>query len=463
MKYSFFLFVFLLISFNRIGFSASHYIRSGASGSNSGASWSDAWPSFASTVWTRGDTYYLAGGTYSESPVITKAQSGTTWIYIRKANATENSGNAGWSSSYASSQAIINGQVAILDGYFSIDGVTGSGTNGHGIRVYNGAGSHVLDTEGSVGPYKLAHIDFEGLGFGSSSNAFDGVYLLNGAGSMKGTSVTNCWIHGVTRNGVTIGGNVGTSFSDYGFLFENNVVSEIGGCLNPDAHGQGMQISFSLPDQFLIIRGNTYRNIEGTAMIAYLGGAGASHRDSLIYNNLFLRTDTNYNIMSPGIIYSHDTASACSNIVVANNTVWGIGSTNAADYETLAQFALDTPSATNNILINNVWEFSRFSTTNRGFNVISNNAYFASGVVPSGTPGQVTGTTTTFNSAATGDFSLVAGGYAVGAGADMSGAFTTDILGNTRTVPWDIGAYKYTRSTRILTIGSARAGNFRRP
>jgi len=43
-----------------------------------------------------------------------------------------------------------------------------------------------------------------------------------------------------------------------------------------------------------------------------------------------------------------------------------------------------------------------------------------------------------------GDFTLKAASAAIGNGYDLSGTFTDDIQGTARTVPWDIGAFKYT-------------------
>jgi hypothetical protein len=48
-----------------------------------------------------------------------------------------------------------------------------------------------------------------------------------------------------------------------------------------------------------------------------------------------------------------------------------------------------------------------------------------------------------FSNAVGGDFSLQPASPAKGTGADLSATFTTDFAGTTRTVPWDIGAYKY--------------------
>ena len=65
---------------------------------------------------------------------------------------------------------------------------------------------------------------------------------------------------------------------------------------------------------------------------------------------------------------------------------------------------------------------------------------------------------------ATGDFNLVAGGNCIGNGDDDPGGAnqpSTDIEGTTRTSPWDIGIFKYTASSSILTIiNNHRRRNF---
>src|SRR5689334_3118293 len=124
---------------------AVHYIRVGATGLNDGSSWANAWTSFSSVAWARGDTYYLAGGTYNLTAFIyiRESPSGTSRITIKKANAADNSGDAGWNPTYATNVAYINGPAdnlfEVIDlerGYVTIDGVTGSGTSGHGIVIY---------------------------------------------------------------------------------------------------------------------------------------------------------------------------------------------------------------------------------------------------------------------------------------------------------------------------------------
>ena len=92
-KYSLALFLLL---FSANAFAANHYIRAGATGANNGSSWANAWSTFSTVTWTRGDTYYVAGGTYNGNISITTGLSGLNWIIIKKANAADNGSNPEW-------------------------------------------------------------------------------------------------------------------------------------------------------------------------------------------------------------------------------------------------------------------------------------------------------------------------------------------------------------------------------
>lgn len=417
-----------------------HYIRAGASGSNNGSSWADAWTSFGAVTWTRGDTYYVAGGTYNESNFvyIHPSAAGTSVVLIKKANAADNSGDAGWNSSYATDVATINGPAVnifpVLDfanGYIQIDGVTGSGTSGHGIVIYNPSSTDVVLLEAGDG-YAVSHCEIRGAGY-SSAEGYSGLQWTNG----KGTYIGYNWIHNVSINGVVFSTVAGTSYSDYGLTFENNVVSETGGCTDPDLHGQGMQLGFNSEMAFLLIRNNSFRNNVGSAMIAFLGGGSANHHDIRIYNNLFYLTDpATYAILSPGVIWGH-VDSAKTNVSILNNTFYNL--TGATVSGTIT---FEHPSPTSTLLENNAWEGCRFNSTHVGITTQSNNGYYSNtGSVPSGTTNQVNGSSSTFTDASVSNFTLVDDGYAVGSGLDLSAVFTTDITGETRSVPWSLTAY----------------------
>ncbi len=413
------------------------FIRAGATtGANNGTSWADAFKSFAFAAaagYSRSNTYYVAGGNYSETATISVAPSGSTWLVIKKANAADNSSDPGWDASYATTVATIQ-CVFLNQSYISLDGVTGSGTSGHGIHVYqtSTAAGRVIFLDTGRQPFILAHIDIEGPGSASSGNAIDGIYYSTT--TVKGLYVHHCWIHETTTNGVVLSNCAGTSYSDYGFLFENNVISETGLCTELGNHGQGMQLGGGVSQQFNIIRNNVFRNIAGTGIICYFTGANnISNSDQLIYNNIFYRTSGAYSTF-PGLVWweggKGGTYTGCSftNLYFANNAGYGVSQ---------APIYLVGPATFTNIVSkNNIFEASVWDSANLNVTTESNNgAYGNSGsFAPSNS-----GSATTFVSAGDANFYLVANGYAIGTAANLDTLFDRYADDTLRTVPWNMG------------------------
>ena len=412
-----------------------------AAGLNNGSSWEDAWTNLSSVTWIRGDTYYIAGGTYTGDATMNPG-AGASWTVLKKSNAADNGADANWDVSYASDQTVITGNFIAAGSYLQIDGVTGSSTNGHGIKLTNTENTGTVVSVYSTASFvKFEHVEIAGPGSGSSATGNDLLYWNPSAESKKGLLVHFCYIHGCTRNGITLGWVLGTSHTDYGVLIENTVISETGGCTDMSIHGQGIQMCFTSASMrehgWVTMRDSVIRNVEGSGYIAHIG-VGFLH-DFRYYNNLFINIDnTEYNYCSPGVINNNGSAT-CSNFFMANLTFYGIGGSNT----NLAQVRFYSTKNTNISLTNCVWENCYFSTTNIGCDQGNNGFFNNTGAgVPSGTPGQVNGASTTFNDAPGIDFTLKSSGYAIGVGADLSAIFTTDFSGATRYAPWDIGAYK---------------------
>lgn len=132
------------------------YVRAGATGAGTGANWADAYTRLPSTM-VRGATYYVAAGTYTGPVTFSTPESGSTYIYIKKATATAHGTDVGWSPAYGSGVAAFSGTWTFRTGYWDIDGVTGGGpgsspaewptswTTGHGISQTVGQnGDNVL-------------------------------------------------------------------------------------------------------------------------------------------------------------------------------------------------------------------------------------------------------------------------------------------------------------------------------
>lgn len=112
---------------------ANHYIRAGAMGANNGSDWANAYVSLPAML-NRGDTYYIADGTYG-GYTFDDAVSGTTLITIKKATISDHGTDTGWNSSYGDGVAIFTSGLTFTTGYWVFDGITGSFKNGHGFHI----------------------------------------------------------------------------------------------------------------------------------------------------------------------------------------------------------------------------------------------------------------------------------------------------------------------------------------
>ena len=92
----------LVVFFGFTGAAKNLYVRKGASGSNNGSDWNNAWTDVTQISWggvNPGDSIWIAGGTYGQ---LTIGDSGTTNnpIYIARVRSTNASpvSAAGWNS-----------------------------------------------------------------------------------------------------------------------------------------------------------------------------------------------------------------------------------------------------------------------------------------------------------------------------------------------------------------------------
>lgn len=80
---------------------ANRYVRAGASGANDGTDWTNAYTTLPSSL-TRGDTYYIADGSYSGYNF---DDSGTTLTTIKKATIADHGTSTGWDNAYGDGTA----------------------------------------------------------------------------------------------------------------------------------------------------------------------------------------------------------------------------------------------------------------------------------------------------------------------------------------------------------------------
>jgi hypothetical protein len=132
--------LFFLLAIPGISVAANHYVWCGASGTATGADFTNAENDLpASGTMIRGDTYVVAGSVSCTYPayLFNDPESGTTGITIRKAQASTDSGVAGWQASFATAVAewtqpddadpMRPGQSTwrFCRSYYTVDGITG--------------------------------------------------------------------------------------------------------------------------------------------------------------------------------------------------------------------------------------------------------------------------------------------------------------------------------------------------
>src|SRR5713226_3463906 len=123
---------------------ACHVVTPSGSGDGSGSDWNNTL-SWLTVSFVRGDTYYLAAGTY-HGKRFNVAESGNLFITIKKAIESDHCVAPGWQTSFGTGQAVfINGGEPfsgvfswIDQGHWILDGNGRPGLkSGHGFKVDN--------------------------------------------------------------------------------------------------------------------------------------------------------------------------------------------------------------------------------------------------------------------------------------------------------------------------------------
>lgn len=262
--------IILLQAVNLAAFGASnHYIRAGATGANNGSDWANAYTSIPSTL-TRGDTYYFADGNYGSFKFST-AQSGTNYVYFKKAfDAYDHGTDAGWVSSYGQTNATF-GPITLNSGYLSFDGQTNYGfqvfyttIGSMGIGLYVAPWTVIRQTE-CIGPAGTNDFNFttSTVGIGTAS------------GLATNLTVDHCSIHGSDTLIFLTGGAGGSdNFTlEYSDLHDSRSI-------NANAHSNCIYVGSGNNDTFRFNRFHNY-NVEGI-FYSYGGQTG-----NAIYGNVF--------------------------------------------------------------------------------------------------------------------------------------------------------------------------------
>ena len=287
-------------------FGASYCVGPSATGSGSGADWSNlkAW----SATPVRGDTWYLVNGSYA-SKTLSVAASGSTLITIKKATASNYTDitATGWSSSYANQATIAS--LTISSSYWLIDGQTGNGASvmpcdatSANYGFYISAANGPVQLTGSLSYVTIKHAWFYTRGLGCHA-----IYQVDAnQGAKNYVTVSHCLFDGwneVLRNGADVWNYT---------VYEYNVILNSEG--DSSNHGNVFNAMWAnLTDT--TIRYNVFKGMLGDGISGIISGNNASLVRTLVYGNVF------DNIPHCTYVLGANSGYSINNAVFYNNTV----------------------------------------------------------------------------------------------------------------------------------------------
>src|SRR5579862_786083 len=303
------------------------------SGSKSGADWNNALAGLPGTL-VRGNTYYLADGTYSAYSFSTP-NSGTTTVTIKKATSGDHCTDTGWNgSSMGSAQAIFGGtggsQFSLSNsgsGFVTLDGNGGSGAPGCGTGNNSSASDCGIKLDGSqcggnscwnvpvssgVQNVTLRYVEIVGTGdAGNASHQNENIRIGNGDNNANFLA-QHIYLHDSSCVPLVIFGSSGVTL-DHSVFWKNKDSST--------CHGQGIQLGPGAQSN-ITISYNQFRDIEGVGIVVALNDGGSSSNLSF-YGNSIYTCPNNCNAraaINNGLLACIN-AHSCTNWVIYQNTI----------------------------------------------------------------------------------------------------------------------------------------------
>lgn len=409
---------FIFLCLPTLAFGANHYVRDGGSGD--GSSWTNAWDNLPSTL-TRGDTYYIADGSYGSYDCDT-SNSGSTYIYIKKCYDGEGTCDeiTGWQSSYGDGQAVFT-YLELSTDYWDIEGCNGVAddlpstyTTTQGIAVRNLA-SHLVLFSGDRSYIALKHVEIDGTD--NTPGDRDAVYAISG---MDHITISYCHIYDVACDIFQTRGDVDNFTVEY---------TKISGTRSGDCHADVNEWDASAATaENWVFR---YNWIDDCESAICLGCGHAGHNGTMdnfqIYGNIFSGNSNSTGIA--GGLNSNDSGTF-SDMKFYNNTMYA----NAG----IAESSFVNLRGSGNVAYNNLYH-----STDAGFSIATHdyNYFYDAGGTYAESNGQ-SGSSGILANPASDDFTLTG---ATDAGTTLNSPYNQDMTGAMRGADgiWDRGAYEY--------------------
>jgi len=342
---------------------ANHYILAGAVGNASGADWTNACTDFtgscSASSLVRGDTYYVATGSYV-GRTFNVAASGSTLITIKGATASDHGSNTGWLPSYGVDviQATFTGSVTFSTSYWIFDGNVGPVWS-RTPTAYGFTFSamqkpvFIFNTSAAISNVAIAHIaatapsgDMEKF-FISTDNSSKGVsnvtitnnYLYgwqNAYWATSGGLTMDSWVfqYNMCLNGFSSSNNHGEWINNNYGLHTNQITRW--NWFEGPQNGTGVIVANNNDNVNAQIYGNVFNNFsEGNGIIT--GTSAGNLVSPQVYNNTFI------NCSGGGWIGGNTTGTP----IVRNNLLYNMSASAAVSGDYNAYFSTtNTPSET---------------------------------------------------------------------------------------------------------------------
>ena len=445
----------MMFACGRTADAANHYIRSGASGSGSGADWADACKGFSGSCaissLVRGDTYYVASGSYS-GVTFNTPDSGTNAISIIGATVATNGGDSGWNNTYSvrtadgGSPATWSGMLTFTSDYWVWDGAVGpvwdSTPGDYGFSFGTGVGQVLtIGTSGSSNScgsatHNITVAHFYGKATSSDiEKEFEEGNTYGGA--LSNVTFSHFLIDGFQGLFMTKSG--ACSSAPYtGWIVQYGVM--LNGSSTPANHGGVDRSERACHLTGLIVRYSIFRGNSGNG--GETGVIVANNSDNIspqIYGNVF-----DNNLVGNGIITGTSEGSL-TGAVIYNNTFLNMPSASG-------NALCGTGQGSGNVAYNNLF-YNMSAQVGSGCNT-DYNSYFSTSNTPSETHGQKGSSTNPFLNSASMDYHLTTETLA---GIALPSPFNIDVDGVTRATTdgtWTRGVYQCcgTQAIRVRSL-----------
>jgi hypothetical protein len=419
---------------------ANHFVRAGANGN--GSDWTNACPGFSGSCaagsLVRGDTYYVASGSYA-APTLSTSTSGSALITIKGATVADHGSDTGWSTAYSvstadgGSPAVWTGTIRITTSYWVFDGNTHPSMWDQTPTDYGFSFGTNLSQGFTLGS--------DGASTSNNGPAITQITLSHMYGKSTTSDVEREFIEGATSGGahsnVTISyslldgwqglfmtkGQSGTAYSNWVVL--GNAL--LNGYSSSNNHGEWIDPN-ERPLSNCTIAFNLFKGYSGSAgQTGTIVANNSDNNNALIYGNVFdtLRVGN-------GVI-TGTSAGNLNNAVVYNNTFLNMTSDSGNAIGGSGQ-------GSGNVAANNL-----FYNTNASFGDSFTHdwdAFFSTSNTPSEGNGQVA-TGSPFVNASAANYHLV---LETKSGTTLPAPYNVDVDGNTRPGPdgvWSRGVYQY--------------------